>query len=55
MKMMKTQMDDESVKYIEPEMEVIEFGKVTTIVDASSTDNGGGGSTQPEPDVPITW
>ena len=25
MKMMKTQMDDESVKYIEPEMEVIVF------------------------------
>lgn len=38
--------------YIEPEMEVIEFSDVRTVVDASQFDNGGGGTTTPtDPDV----
>ena len=41
MKMMKTQMDDESVKYIEPEMEVVEFETVVITLTSFGVDNGG--------------
>ncbi len=42
------------MRYEEPEMEVIEFNGVQTVVDASQFGNGGAGATTPtDPDVDL--
>ena len=35
------------MRYEKPEMEIVEFSSVQTVVEASQFDNGGGGTTPP--------
>ena len=41
------------MKYIEPEMDVVLFEKVNTIVESDGFNNGGGGSSGTDTDIDV--